>query len=86
MTSHLASHITLTKGDFLMWSNYINQLKAEYFDILHTSMEQWRKDLLLTEKHKQIAKVEEENKQLWNNAPIKTKEGVVEYWKSKNNK
>ncbi len=69
-----------------MWSNYINQLKAEYFDILHTPMEQWRKDLLLTEKHKQIAKVEEENKALWNNAPVKTKEGVVEYWKSKGNK
>lgn len=69
-----------------MWSNYINQLKAEYFDILHTPMEQWRKDLLLTEKHKQIAKVEEENKALWNNAPVKTKEGVVEYWKSKNSR
>ena len=69
-----------------MWQNYINQLKAEYFDILHTPMEQWRKDLILTEKHKQIAKVEEENKQLWNDAKIKTREGVIEHWKSLNSK
>ena len=65
-----------------MWSDYIRQLKAEYCDVLHTPMEQWKKDIILTEKHEQIAKIEAENKQLWEDAPVKTKEGVTAYWNS----
>ena len=28
-----------------MWCTYIRQLKAEYFDVLHKPMEQWKKDM-----------------------------------------
>ena len=51
----------MTGSDFM--SNYVNQLKAEYFDIFHSSIEQWKKDMeerALSEYHNRKIKIEDQ--------------------------
>ena len=66
-----------------MWSNYIMELKAKYFDVFHSDMQQWKKDCILRDLHEKIGQLDKENQYLWIKSGAKAGdiESVKKYWR-----